>query len=187
MQIVLVDGKNQLYRMHYAPSLTHLSTEDGFPTGAIYGCLSYSLLSVSKRLPDASFVWCWDGQGDTWRHRMMNDLPQIDSTHFPEEDDIDEQEIVAGANEPMYRDFTSNMVRGSLSYMGAYDQPQKKRKRKHVGYKAQRAKPIPSKQKSKYPTDEKMRAIIQVPVLKLILEGVGIRQVEIQGLECDDV
>src|ERR1035438_6521278 len=88
-QIILIDGKNALYRMHFSPSLTALSREDGFPTGSIYGNLNYVLLGVHKHLPDASFIWCWDGQGETWRHRLTASTPQIKMNVPDDEDEMD--------------------------------------------------------------------------------------------------
>ena len=168
-QIVLVDSKNQLYRSHFAPSLMPLSREDGFPTGAIYGCLNYVLLGVHKHLPDASFIWCWDGQGETWRHKLTASTPQLKVE--PQDDETDYQ---------------ANMINDTLSYFGIKKDKAKKVRPKVYGYKANRAY-NPKKFKTKYPTDEKARALIQIPVLKLILDGIGIRQFEIKELECDDL
>ena len=169
-QIVLIDGKNALYRMHYSPSLIHLSREDGFPTGSIFGNLNYVLLGAHKHLPDAYFVWCWDGMGETWRHRLTASEPPLNVNRV--EEDLDEG------------DYQAKMVHDTLAYFGM-NKP-KKKKIKSYGYKANRAY-TPQKFKTKYPTEEKQRALIQVPVLKLILDGLGIRQFEIKGLECDDL
>src|SRR5258708_5817375 len=151
--IVLIDAKNQLYRMAFAPALKGLSTKAGFPTGAIFGCLNYSLLSVFKRLPEASFIWCWDGYGETWRHKMMNELPQVNSFVNLEED--------AGASD-LVNDFQQNMVKTSFSFMGVGTQaPLRKPKKK--GYKANRNYIAASEiKKGKYPTDDKERAILQI-------------------------
>jgi 5'-3' exonuclease len=172
-QIVLVDGKNQLYRMHYQPSMMGLSREDGFPTGAIYGCVNYSLLAVAERLPDASFVWCWDGLGETWRHKLLASTEHFEPSPVNDDDEEDTHDAQA------------DVITNTLSYFGIKKQA-KKSKPKVRGYKANRVW-SPTKSKSKYPTDERQRALIQVPVLKLILEGIGITQFEIQNLECDDL
>src|SRR5580704_9593803 len=70
MKIVLIDAKNACYR-HGAVNM-NLSRSDGFPTGAIYGCLN-SMLAIARRLPNAAFVWVWDGDGETWRHKMIRE------------------------------------------------------------------------------------------------------------------
>jgi 5'-3' exonuclease len=69
-QIILIDGKNAIYRHGLANP--HLSRSDGFPTGALHGCLN-SMLAIAKRMPKASFVWVWDGDGETWRHKYVRE------------------------------------------------------------------------------------------------------------------
>lgn len=170
-QVVIIDGKNQLFRHHFSPSLTFLKREDGFPTGSLFGNLNYVLLGVHKHLPDAAIVWCWDGEGETWRHKMMGNLPAFE----PVKDEQDEDDSFVTAQ--------AKIVTDSLAYLGL---KKKKRPDKKYGYKANRIKSS-VKYKSKYPTDEKQRALIQMPVLKLMLEGIGIRQFEIPSLECDDL
>lgn len=150
----------------------HLSREDGFPTGSIFGNLNYVLLGIHKHLPDAAIVWCWDGLGETWRHRLTADTPRVEMNK-----EVDEEND--------YDDAQASIVNSSLSYFGVKEK--KKRKiAKVYGYKANRAW-TPTKHKTRYPTEEKERAIIQVPVLKLMLDGIGIRQFEIPKLECDDL
>jgi 5'-3' exonuclease len=188
-QIVLVDGKNQIYRMQYSPGLKPMKTSDGHPTGALFGCLNYSMLSIASRLPDASFVWVWDGGGETWRHKMMMDRPQINATSFPEEDET----VYANGLNPsteFFSDFDS-MVESSIDFLGLNKKkkdPKERKRPKHVGYKGQRNYSSSSeKNKDKYPVEERQRALIQIPVLKLILEGSGFRNFQVQGLEGDDL
>jgi 5'-3' exonuclease len=69
-RIILIDGKNAAYR--HGLVNTNLARSDGFPTGAIYGSLN-SMLAIAKRLPDAAFVWVWDGDGETWRHKLTRE------------------------------------------------------------------------------------------------------------------
>lgn len=114
-----------------------LSREDGFPTGALFGCLN-SMLSMVRKLPDAGIIWVWDGQGDTWRHIFMRTLPQL----------------------------TAKVTK--------------------KGYKGNRNHKV-SKIKSEYPSSPRERAFLQIPILKLILEGSGIRNIEVSGVECDDI
>jgi 5'-3' exonuclease len=69
-QVILIDGKNAIYR--HGMVNPHLARGDGFPTGALHGCLN-SMLAIAKRLPKASFVWVWDGDGETWRHKYVRE------------------------------------------------------------------------------------------------------------------
>jgi len=174
--IVLIDGKNMLYRHHFVGRL--LTRDDGHPTGAIHGCLN-SLASLSNRLPDASFVWVWDGDGDTWRHKVMAGAAETTSFDMPDDD------------EELDDDFVNTMVTSSMSFLGinAFNAEKSRAKKpKKKGYKGQRVQATMQRDpKDKYPTDEKSRAIIQIPVLRLILRGIGIRECQVHGLECDDL
>jgi DNA polymerase-1 len=67
MTVILIDGKNALFRFGYAHKL--LRTTEGVPTGAIYGVLG-CLLRLKKRYPAAKFVVVWDGPGKSWRHKF---------------------------------------------------------------------------------------------------------------------
>lgn len=120
-----------------------LAREDGFPTGALFGCLN-SMLSMAKRFPKAGIVWVWDGMGETWRHTFMNTLPQL--TTFKEST-----------------------------------------RKKKKGYKGNRTYNTVQKKKDKFPRDPRSRALLQIPVLQLVLKASGIRSYEIEGLECDDL
>lgn len=176
---IFVDGKNQLYRCYHTGKL--LTRADGHPTGALYGCLSHSMLSLARRIPDASFIWVWEGIGETWRHRMMSQLPQLDS-HLPS--------LVEETDEPedLGKSFQAGMVNQSLEFLGVYKQKTRRKKPKVQGYKAQRKyEPLFDKKKDKYPVDDRSRALIQMPILRLILQTIGIRQFEVQGLEGDDL
>lgn len=178
MSLVFIDARNQLHRCYHTGK--HLTRADGFPTGAVYGCLNHSLLAIARRIPDASFVWVWDGVGDTWRHRMMAQLPQLDSTQFPDTEDEED--------EPLGQASFSSNISSSLQFIGVYNQPTRRKKSKIQGYKAQRHRgSTASSQKSKYPIDDRSRALIQMPILRLILEASGFRQFEVEGLEADDL
>jgi len=65
-RIVLIDGKNFCFRMHY----THRSLRsEGRPTSVLYGVLA-AMLSVAKKIPSAPLVFVWDGGSPTWRHEL---------------------------------------------------------------------------------------------------------------------
>lgn len=177
--IVLVDAKNQVYRNHYAPGLNLLATADGHPTGAVFGCLSYSLLGISKKIPDASFIWCWDGMGDTWRHKMMEELPQF-NLNIPDDEELSENASI----EEIARQFQFDLANNARNLI--MGESKQRKKKKVYGYKANRGKPI-SAAAGKFPTDNKQRALVQIPIIKLILSNLGIRQFEVQNLEGDDL
>ena len=65
--VILVDSKNLAYRSNFAHST--LRTKDGKPSGMLYGFLK-EMLRLHKELPDAPMIFCWDGRGKTWRHRV---------------------------------------------------------------------------------------------------------------------
>lgn len=70
MTIVLVDSNNQMYRQGWVHR--NLTTQDGRPTGVLYGFLEM-LLSLKHRYPDARFVSVWDGPRTRelgWRFKL---------------------------------------------------------------------------------------------------------------------
>lgn len=157
-QVIIIDAKNLLFR-HNAVN-GNLSRGDGFPTGALYGCLN-SMIALSQRFPDTPFVWIWDGDGETWRHKHMRDHSYL---YAPIKDRAETRE------------------------------PAIHKKVKPQGYKANR---LPKeifdmekkhdRHKSKWPEDGKARGIIQIPILKLVLDGCGFRNYTVPGLEGDDL
>lgn len=177
-RIVLIDGKNALYRHHFANMA--LSDEEGFPTGALHGCLN-SLIALAKRLDNTSFVWVWDGEGETWRHRLMNAGQQIafDKEPVEQEESNNEDEIEKGVHD---------VIQSSFAFLGVYKTPTKRKKPKKVGYKANRIKAMSNeKKRDKFPTDQRQRALLQMPILRMVLEGSGFRNYQVQGLEGDDL
>src|SRR6266567_3793400 len=135
-QVILIDGKNAVFRHNHVHS--HLSRQDGKPTGAIYGCLT-SMLGLHRILPEAAIVWCWDGRGDTWRHKFMQTFPQLDNTQFPEISEDDGLE-----------NYSQVMAQNSLEFLGL-SKPVKEVKEKKRGYKADRNHPEEKKKKGKQP------------------------------------
>lgn len=173
--VLLIDAKNALYR--HAHVHNHLSREDGFPTGALFGCLN-SMISLSKKLPDSAIVWVWDGRGETWRHKFMSTIPQLDATAFPAlEKEEDEEELPLNADA---------LIQGSLDWLGMNNPAPVKKKHKR-GYKANRKHKVLKKKKSEYDGTPHEKALMQIPILRLVLEGCGIRNYEVDGLEGDDL
>ena len=66
-QVILIDAKNYAHRMHWSHS--QLRSDSGFPTSVLFGCLN-GMTSLARHFPDTSMVWIWDGDGETWRHRL---------------------------------------------------------------------------------------------------------------------
>lgn len=66
-EIMLVDYSNLLYRVHFANP--NLATSDGRPTSVVHGVLK-SILSLGKKFPDSSLVFCCDSMGTSWRRTM---------------------------------------------------------------------------------------------------------------------
>lgn len=148
-KVILIDAKNLVYR-HNAVN-EDLARGDGFPTGALHGCLN-TMIAFAKYIPDTPIVWVWDGDGETWRHRLM-----IDNSYL----------YTNPKNEASTRVPTTH---------------------KKVGYKANRNKKYEKRHThSKFPTDTKLRGALQIPVLRLVLDGCGFRNYQIPNIEADDV
>jgi 5'-3' exonuclease len=164
-QVVFIDGKNMAYR-HGMVNL-NLSRSDGFPTGAIYGCLN-SMLNIAKRMPDAAFVWVWDGDGETWRHKMIRENVLVQQNFL----DSVEHKAKPVKHERKYG-YKANRVASAIEVSEAIEESARK-KRHH-------------KKEVEYPTEPKPRVNIQIPVLRLMLEGSGFRNFQIPNLEGDDL
>jgi 5'-3' exonuclease len=147
-RVCIIDAKNQLYRM--AAVNGHLSRKDGFPTGALFGCLN-STLAIASRMPDTSFVWVWDGAGETWRHK-----------------------------------YSRENVLVKASFLANVENTKPRKHPRKYGYKANRVR-VEEKHTSKYPQEGKARADIQIPIIRLVLEGSGFRHFQIDNLEGDDL
>lgn len=68
MTVILIDGKNALYRFGY--TFMGFQSSEGVKTGAIYGLFNV-LLRLKKKYPDAKFVMVWDGAGKGWRYNVF--------------------------------------------------------------------------------------------------------------------
>jgi 5'-3' exonuclease len=166
--VVLIDGKNMAYR-HGMVNL-HLSRSDGFPTGAIYGCLN-SMLNIAKRIPDTAFVWVWDGDGETWRHKLIRENVLVQANFLANVEH--NAKPVKHARKYGYK---ANRVASAIEASEAIEELARK-KRHHKKHKSE----------VEYPTEPKPRVNIQIPVLRLILEGSGFRNFQISNLEGDDL
>lgn len=127
-QVVLIDGKNLLFRSHFAHST--LRDEQQRCTGAIYGFLS-SFRAIRRDFSKAKFIVCWEGG-------VLGDHSKALRSEFRES----WRKIVFPA------------------------------------YKANRTK----SGESTY-----VDALGQIPVIVSMMELIGVEQVEVAGLEADDL
>ncbi len=79
--MVLVDGSSYLFRAYYAmPSLT---TQQGFPSGAIYGVINM-LRRLLKDYPGSNVIVVFDTKGKTFRHELYAEY-KANRAAMPEE------------------------------------------------------------------------------------------------------
>jgi 5'-3' exonuclease len=179
-QIVLVDGKNLVFRVHYVHRL--LASKDGKPTSVLYGVLS-SMLNMASRLPEANWAFVWDGVGKTWRHDLL------DEEVMPTETRQVRPVVRTGDHraEKTSGDWFVQQLQTSVKFIGReplskkpvpqvrnYPRPQKPQ-----GYKANRG--------DLHNSDDHQIALQQIPELKKVLTNIGIRQFEVPNLEGDDL
>ncbi len=70
MPKILVDGSSYLFRAYYAmPALT---TQQGFPSGAIYGVVNM-LKRLQKDYPKSEVIVVFDTKGKTFRHELYSE------------------------------------------------------------------------------------------------------------------
>lgn len=162
-RVILIDGKNFVYRHHY----THRQlSSNGRPTSVLYGCPA-AMLSLASRFPDSALVFIWDGEGTTWRHRL---LTRGKSDYH---NTLGESAKVKGVL-PTY-------MQMSLDYIQKTSAPKPSKvvvpkKEKKVGYKANRG------EQPDFADAQK-----QIPIFKDFLDRLGFRQFEIDNLEGDDL
>jgi len=156
--VVLVDGRNFVFRHHYPNN--GLATQDGKPTSVLHGCLS-GLLSLSNKLPDIPIVFVWDGGGQTWRHKLLSPPINTIGTQLKVK--------AAAVGQGVF-----------LPSLGTVQLPQAPTKVE--GYKATR-----DLNATAQAIDSKRAAIIQIPELLTMLDIIGIRNFKIKKLEGDDL
>src|ERR1039457_5473179 len=81
MKIILIDGKNAVYRFGWVHR--NLRSPDGEGTGVVYGVLDL-LIRLKRKFEDSKFVVVWDGKGPTWRHKMFEGYKLKDKPGNPE-------------------------------------------------------------------------------------------------------
>ena len=71
-QLILIDGSSYLYRAFYVPQLKRMQTNDGQPTGAVFGVVNM-IKSLLTEYPDANVVAIFDAKGKNFRHELFTD------------------------------------------------------------------------------------------------------------------
>lgn len=66
--LVLIDSKNLCFRSHF---VHRFLSSRGRCTSILYG-VPKMLAAAAARIPNAAFVFVWDGKGKTWRHEITN-------------------------------------------------------------------------------------------------------------------
>ena len=165
--VVLVDGKNFLFRNFYPHS--KLKTSSGENTGALFGCLN-GLLTVAHKLEDSPICFVWEGVGETWRHRLLKPVQREEKIKSPVKSGWFDRQIkqsmgmLQGDTDRRFPEFASS------------ESP------KIVGYKATRNLNATVDQK-----EQRKIALKQVPELIQALRWLGVPQFQVDGLECDDL
>ncbi|MCX6155671.1 MAG: DNA polymerase I [Candidatus Kapabacteria bacterium] len=81
-KLLLIDGMSLVFRAYYAMERSNLQTNDGEPTGAVFGFLNILLSVIEKENPDLISV-AFDSREPTFRHNLF---PQYKANRsaFPE-------------------------------------------------------------------------------------------------------
>ena len=66
--LVLIDSKNLCFRAHF---VHRFLSSRGRCTSILYG-VPKMLVAAASKIPNAAFVFVWDGKGKTWRHEITN-------------------------------------------------------------------------------------------------------------------
>jgi len=71
-QLILIDGSSYLYRAFYVPQLKRMQTNDGQPTGAVFGIMNM-IKSLMTDYPNSNIVAIFDAKGKNFRHEIYPD------------------------------------------------------------------------------------------------------------------
>ena len=98
-KVILFDAKYLLYRQHFAHKALSAGT---FPTGGMFGFWK-EVYRMQELWPGWSMVFCWDGQGPTWRDGKKK------LTGYKENREITPDTILVQKQEPVLRSILSQM------------------------------------------------------------------------------
>lgn len=117
-KLAIIDGKSVFYRGYYA--LPNLSTNDGVPTGGVYGFAAMSLELIKKLKPDYVAV-AWDKPKTNIRKRLKM-YPQYKAGRKPAPPDFYTQipilhELLEAFHWPLYEldDYEADDIMGALA------------------------------------------------------------------------
>lgn len=120
--LAVIDGKSIFYRGYYA--MPNLSTQDGTPTGGIFGFASMALEVIRKLKPDYVCV-AWDKPKTNIRKRLEI-YPQYKAGRKPAPPDFYEQipllhELLNAFGWPLYEldDYEADDIMGALAVQAA--------------------------------------------------------------------
>lgn len=177
-RVVLVDGKNLVFRAHYSPGFNKLATSEGEPTSVLYGGLAMTL-AVAGMVKEAPIVFVWDGGGETWRHRLFAEERGERVTHTIGEA-VARRKVERGEAPKTWidRQVMQSMARLSGERREKTSETVTTKPKVH-GYKAHRD--------GMDSREEREIAVMQIPHLRKVLSLVGVRQFRVPGLEGDDL
>lgn len=71
-KLILIDGSSYLYRAFYVPQLKRMQTNDGQPTGAVFGIMNM-IKSLMAEYPESNIVAIFDAKGKNFRHELYEE------------------------------------------------------------------------------------------------------------------
>ncbi len=83
-KIILLDGSAFLFRAYFAMQAQHLTNNDGFPTGAIFGVIN-AIKRLMRQYQEAEIIAIFDAKGDNFRHDIY---PKYKMHRKPMEKDL---------------------------------------------------------------------------------------------------
>lgn len=117
-RLVVIDGKSVFYRGYYA--MPGLSTQDGTPTGGVFGFASLALEIIKKLNPDYVCV-AWDKKGTSIRRRVQLMPDYKAGRKKPPQDFFDQipmlHEMLEAFGWPLYEcdDYEADDIMGTLA------------------------------------------------------------------------
>src|SRR5687767_7580741 len=82
-RLFLIDGMAILFRSYYAMFASHLTAQNGEPTGATFGFSTALVRIIEKHKPDLIAV-AWDSAAPTFRHEQFTAY-KANRADFPED------------------------------------------------------------------------------------------------------
>ncbi|WPE16565.1 DNA polymerase I [Candidatus Thioglobus autotrophicus] len=83
-KLILLDGSAFLFRAYFSTLKQHLSNQEGFPTGAMFGVVN-AIKRLQRQYPEAKLIAIFDAKGKNFRHELY---PQYKAHRKPADDDL---------------------------------------------------------------------------------------------------